>query len=386
MAAGQFTGQIEGRLLSSGQGVVVGWENGYINNIAALTSDELTALPWLAPGLVDLQVNGFAGVDFNDCNLTAASLEESAHQLWSQGTTTLLPTIVSNSPAAIEQLLNNLRVANRGRVAASIPGYHLEGPFISPVDGPRGAHNSNHIQAPTMTHWSDWQSAAGRPILLVTMAPEGQNATRVIRELVGSGVIVAIGHSAATPAQIDDAVLAGASLSTHLGNGCHQLLPRHPNYLWSQLANDALWASIIADGFHLPAEVIKVFLRVKGERIIIISDATAFAGMPAGVYQSPIGGRVILETTGRLAMEDNPQLLAGSAQAQFFSLKLLAGKGIMPLSSCWALASSRPAQFLRLQDRGEIAVGKRADLVVLDNDQQQILATYLAGERVFARL
>ncbi|WP_313374943.1 amidohydrolase family protein, partial [Pantoea sp. CTOTU50773] len=270
----------------------------------------------LAPGLVDLQVNGFQGVDFNHFPFSEQDVLNATHALWQQGVTSFMPTVITAQPGEIAQALQRLASAceHYSDVALAVPGFHLEGPFLSPEDGPRGAHPREAICAPDVFLFESWQRAAQQRIGLLTLSPEWPQSSELIQHCVKQQVRVAIGHTSASAAQIHDAVLAGASLSTHLGNGAHLQLPRHPNYIWQQLAEDALAATLIADGDHLPAEVLKVFLRAKGEQALLVSDVTCFAGQPPGIYDSAIGGRVQLSAEGRLSMADAPQLLAGSAR------------------------------------------------------------------------
>src|SRR5262249_22819826 len=168
------------------------------------------------------------------------------------GISGLCPTLITGSFEALRHGFATLRAAD---LDAAMPCYHLEGPYLSPEDGPRGAHPREHVRKPDRDEFLRLQEAAGRRIRLVTPAPEGEGALPFVEWLAQQGVVVAIGHTAAPPAVIRDAVKAGARLSTHLGNGSHAMLPRHENYLWEQLACDDLWASVITDGHHLPAAI-----------------------------------------------------------------------------------------------------------------------------------
>src|SRR5436190_12476173 len=163
-----------------------------------------------------------------------------------------------------------------------------------------------------------------------------------------AGVTVSIGHTAATPEQIRAAVSAGASMSTHLGNGSHLVLPRHPNYVWEQLAQDALAACIIADGFHLPDSVIKVVMRVKGPNAILASDAVYLSGLKPGSYRTHIGGKVVLTRDGKLHLASNPKLLAGSVQMLIRSVEHLIRAGLTDPGEAWEMAAKRPAMAMKL--------------------------------------
>jgi len=243
--------------------------------------------PYLAPGFIDLQVNGFAGVDYNDPALGPEDLARSIRALLSTGVTRLLPTVITGSPEDMRGALRRLAEAReRLPEGAAIEGFHLEGPHISPEDGPRGAHPERWVRPPDVDEFHRMQEAARGLIRLVTLAPEWPEAPRFIEAVVKQGVVAAIGHTSATAEQIAAAVEAGASLSTHLGNGAHYVLPRHPNYIWDQLAEDRLTAGFIVDGIHLPAAFLKVALRAKGvERSVLVTDATSPAGCSPGRYR-----------------------------------------------------------------------------------------------------
>jgi len=188
----------------------------------------------------------------------------------------------------------------------------MEGPYVSPEEGARGAHPRAHVAPPGVDDFSRRQHAACGRIVLVTLAPEVPGARRLIEHLVATGVRVAIGHTAATPQQIDEAIGAGATLATHLGNGCPQMLPRHPNVIWELLAADALFASVIVDGHHLPPSTVKAMIRAKGPgRTILVTDAVAAAASAPGRYT--VGGvQCELGEDGRVSLPGTPYL-AGSS-------------------------------------------------------------------------
>jgi N-acetylglucosamine-6-phosphate deacetylase len=229
----------------------------------------------------------------------------------------------------------------------------MEGPYLSPEDGPRGAHPRAFVRDADVDDFRRRQEAADGRIRLLTVAPEAPGVLKVIERAVGSGVRVAIGHTGATPAQIADAVNAGATLSTHLGNGCAQVLPRHPNVIWEQLADDRLMASFIVDGHHLPPATVKAMVRAKTPgRSILVTDAIAAAGMPPGRYT--LGGQEVeLSPAGRVAAPGAPNL-AGSA------LRLDAAIGNMvrftglSLEDVVPMASTRPAAYVGVPTAGKV--------------------------------
>lgn len=270
---------------------------------------------YLSPGWVDLQVNGLAGYDVNSSNLQPEDVGQMARRLWAEGVAAFCPTVVTASPAHIERCLRRVALACETvpDARASVLGIHLEGPYLSPADGTRGVHPAEHIHPPDWDEFCRWQDAAGGLIRIVTLAPEQPGSVDFIRRLVGAGIVVAIGHSQAGTGDIAAAADAGATLSTHLGNGIAATIHRHPNPIWDQLADDRLHASFIFDGFHLPANVMRVFIRAKGvARTILVSDAVALARMPPGIYDSPVGGKVELHANGCLNLLGT-EYLAGSA-------------------------------------------------------------------------
>ncbi|HEX4592092.1 MAG TPA: N-acetylglucosamine-6-phosphate deacetylase, partial [Gemmataceae bacterium] len=252
----------------------------------ALATADLT-VDWIAPSFFDIQVNGCLGISFNSDRLTTDEVRRVADNCRSHGTGGFCPTLVTATNEALSHGFATLaRLCDTdANLSRRMPAFHLEGPYISPEDGPKGAHPKAHIRPPDWDEFSRWQDAAGGRIRIVTLAPELPGALSFIERIAATGVVVSIGHAAATPEQIRAAVAAGARLSTHLGNGSHTVLPRHPNYIWEQLAADELWASVIADGQHLPPSVLKAILRVKSPaRTVLISDAGSLAGLPPGRY------------------------------------------------------------------------------------------------------
>jgi len=302
-----------------------------------------------APGFVDLQVNGFAGVDFNDPATTADQVSAAAAAMRATGVTCFLATVIS---APLDRFSACARTLARSAVPA-LAGLHMEGPYISPEDGARGAHRREDISSPTRDDFQRRQEAASGRIRLVTIAPEVPGALALIEHLAKDGVRVAIGHTAASPQQVRDAVTAGATMSTHLGNGCAQMLPRHPNFLWEQLAADELWAGLIVDGHHLPPATVKAMVRAKTPaRTILVTDATTAAGQPPGDYM--LGTvRVHLDEAGRVAVPGQPNL-AGSA----LSLDRAIGNTVrftgLPLADVLPMASTTPARYLGIAPRGRV--------------------------------
>ncbi|WP_432987059.1 N-acetylglucosamine-6-phosphate deacetylase [Dactylosporangium sp. CA-233914] len=331
--------------------------------IAAVGDGPPDETRWLAPGLIDLQVNGFGGHDLNAAGLAAETVAALTAGLRARGITTFVPTLVTAEHERITHALVAIAAARRADpgVRRAIPYVHLEGPHLSPEDGPRGVHDVRHIRPPDLREFDAWQAAAGDLVGLVTLSPHYPGADAYIRQLARRGVHVAIGHTHATPEQIHAAARAGARLSTHLGNGAHAVLPRHPNYLWSQLADDRLTAAFIADGHHLPADTLTAMLRAKGlDRSVLVSDAVALAGLPPGRYDTPVGGRVELSGDGRLTAAGTPYL-AGAARCLADGVAHVVHACGLSLADALRLATARPGRFVG--GRGRIEPGQPAELV-----------------------
>ncbi|MBP3693587.1 MAG: hypothetical protein J6J31_04010 [Thermoguttaceae bacterium] len=325
---------------------------------------ELTDLPQssslrrIAPGLTDIQVNGFGGADFNDPELTFSGYIQALRALREHRVTCALPTLITNAPEVILDQLIRLETFREeaektvdADTIARAPFYHLEGPFISPEDGYRGAHPLAHVMAtddPNAEKWiSRWQEAAHGRIRLMTFSPHGKNAAEFTAMLRKHGILPAIGHTHAGSAQIREAVQAGTVLATHLGNACAQLLPRHANPIWAILAEDELAVSMIPDGFHLPPEMLKTFYRVKGrEKTFLISDATQYAGKKPGAYHTHIGGDVILTPERKLHIADSPNVLAGAAKSVWEGWMHMVSLGFATPEECWHAGSGAPLKFL----------------------------------------
>ncbi|GAB2553846.1 N-acetylglucosamine-6-phosphate deacetylase [Gracilibacillus alcaliphilus] len=379
-----MNGKLTGYNYQTNQLEMIVWEEGVITDIQPVTKPADPEV-MIAPGLIDIQVNGYRGIDFNHEALHEQEWQTVIKEMAEHGVTTFYPTVITNSFEKLAAIFQDSAKSLAALDISTIGGFHLEGPYISAEDGPRGAHHKTHIRPPDWQEFSTLQQKAGGRIKLVTLSPEWEEAPRFIEQAKQSGLVAAIGHTAATSEEIDKAVKAGASLSTHLGNGAHVLLPRHPNYLWDQLAEDSLTASVIADGHHLPKPVLKVVHRVKGEQMILVSDSVALAGLAPGAYTSPVGGEVILTESGRLHLKDNTKLLAGSAMNLLQGIQYLTKTGITHFADAWNKASLFPAKLLKLPQQKGISIGAPADLVVYDRSSGQVMETYKQGISLFNR-
>jgi N-acetylglucosamine-6-phosphate deacetylase len=302
------------------------------------------------PGLFDLQVNGFAGIDFNAPGLTGEGLAEALERQRATGVTRCLPTLITSS---FDRFARNARVIARSPDPA-VAGIHMEGPYLSPEDGPRGAHPREHVTNATIADFDRRQEAADGRIVLVTLAPEAPGALSLIDRLVKAGVRVAIGHTGGTPQQVEDAISAGATLATHLGNGCAQTLPRHPNFIWTLLAADPVAASFIVDGHHLPAATVKGLVRAKGvDRSILVTDATSAAACGPGRYSI---GDVVCESRedGRVSLPGTPYLAGSSLTLDRAIANTVKFTG-MPIDVVLPMASTIPALYLGVQTAGTVS-------------------------------
>ena len=364
------TQTITGRRFDTGQPVRLHWRGERIARVEYLRSDSKThRLPFLAPGLCDLQVNGCAGYEFASPTLRPADVRTVADALLRMGVTCFCPTVTTQSHDVIAHAVSTIDQACQSdtELRRRIAGIHLEGPFISPEDGPRGAHPKEHVRSPDWNEFVRWQGLAGTRIAIVTISPEYPSSVEFIRRARAAGVVVALGHLAATRNQIRAAVDAGASICTHLGNGAHPMLPRHPNYLWDQLAEDRLTAGLIADGFHLPDEVLRVFLRAKQpHRCFLVSDLAAQAGLPPGRYRGGLC-EVELLPEGILVIAGQRQLLAGAAAPLGAGIARVMRAAGLSLAEAVRLACHQPRQILGLAT-AEFAPGDRADFVLFHVD------------------
>jgi N-acetylglucosamine-6-phosphate deacetylase len=342
---------------------------------------------YIAPGFIDLQINGFAGADYNSPDTSLESIAHSLQANFATGVTRIYPTVITGSEERITGSLQTLLKAKRTLPQGdAIEGFHVEGPHISSEDGPRGAHPARWVRKPDIEEFKRWQAAAEGHVRLITLAAEWPEAPRYIEHVVGEGVVISIGHTAATAAQIRDCVSAGATMSTHLGNGAHAVMARHPNYIWDQLAEDRLTASFIVDGIHIGDAFLKVAFRAKGlDRAVLITDAVMPAQCSPGPYTIgevevellPPGDRVVLRGGTRLA---------GSALSMHDAVSNAMRMAGINLRQAVTLATTNAARSGRVAGRQRgFAPGERADFVRfrMREGRLQILDTWISGTRVF---
>ena len=373
-----------GRSFLDGRPLEISISEGNIQFVSPIDSSSENV--WIGPGFTDIQVYGYGGLDYNELYGDVLALGQISRKLLSFGVTSHFPTIITNSPEKISALIQQVvQLRQLDSLAHScITGIHIEGPFISPEDGPRGAHFREFVQAPNWNLFQKWIKESEGLIRMITLSPEWEGSTTFIEKCVESGILVSIGHTNASHEQIGEAVKAGARLSTHLGNGMHSIIARHPNYLWSQLAAENLSATFIADGFHLPAEVIQVFKKVKSEKLMLVSDSVALAGMPPGDYDAAVGGKVTLTAEGKLHLFGNPNTLAGSAMNILQGINFLLKNKLVDLPEAWQMASIRPQRLFE-PAVDPFQLGQKADLILaeqLPDHSLKILNFLKNGEEI----
>ena len=361
---------------------------------AAIESvDEISPAPdgvdtWIAPAFIDLQVNGFAGVDYCSPHSPLEEIGRSIDEQFATGVARIYPTVITGGAEDMQGALRNLARAKRELPNGdAFEAIHAEGPFISAEDGPRGAHPLRHCRPPSLEEWRRMQDAAEGNIRILTMSPEYDGSAAFIEEVVSEGVVVSIGHTKASAAQIRDAVSAGATMSTHLGNGAHAVLPRHPNYIWDQMAEDRLTASFIVDGIHLSDNFLKVALRAKGiERSVLITDAVMPAGCAPGPYT--LGEvEVTLHPGDRVTLRDGARL-AGSALKMHVGIGNLMRHAGLSLRDAVTMATTNAARAGRVGGRIRgLNPGERGDLVEFAFDPAtkvvDVHRTWLSGKLVY---
>ncbi len=338
----------------------------------------------IAPAPIDIQVNGFAGFDLNVATVTPEDVGEMVRALWRVGTGFLCPTVVTGS---FDGICNSFRAIVDAckidaLVAHSVLGIHLEGPYISAEDGPRGAHPLEHVRDPDWDEFQRWQEITEGQIAIVTLAPEKKGAIPFIEKLVANGIVVALGHTNAAADDIQAAIDAGAKLSTHLGNGAHARIQRHPNYIWEQLGADELWASLIVDGHHLPPSVAKSMIRAKTlDRCILVSDAVALAGMEPGIYQ--FAGKSVELTAERCVRLVGTEYLAGSAIELARGIENSVQFAGISLKEAVSLATRQPMYLLDAKTQVE----SETNLILFEWDAAQyeinLIATIVGSELVY---
>ncbi len=353
-----------GRFIYSSELLEVYITDGIIREVKKIFQDG--DYPYISPGFFDIQVNGYAGIDYSSDDLSGDDPEKVAVQLRKSGTTRHLPTIITGPEERIIKNLEKMSVffEERPDLLYAVPGFHIEGPYISGEDGPRGAHDVKYVRDPDFKEFKEWQEAARGRIKIVTLAPERKGAIDFIKRITGEGIIAAIGHTTASPEIIREAVKAGAKLSTHLGNGSHAELHRLNNYIWEQLACDNLSSSIISDGFHLPPAVLKTFYRTKGlDKLILISDISPLGGLEPGEY-SWDNIKVEVFDDGHIGLAGTPYL-AGAGHMLDRDIAHFINDTGCSLKEAVKFCTANPSELISVpMDFSTLKPGIKADLVL----------------------
>ena len=380
--------KIRGISVFNEKSIEVEINEGFIENINLLPKSEQN-LPYVSPGFFDIQVNGYKGSDYSLEDFSEELLRNIITNLAASGTTQHIPTIIS-SPH--ERILKNLEIISKAintspDIKEAIPGIHIEGPFISPEEGPRGCHDPSFIRDPDFEEFMQWQEAAEGRIVMVTIAPEREGSMDFIKKVTRTGVKIAIGHTGATPEIIKEAIKAGAQFSTHLGNGSYLILPKVNNYIWEQLAADELYAGIICDGFHLPASAVKIFTRTKGlERLILTSDVALAGGLNPGIYQ---WGSMEVEVfkDGHLGLAGSG-ILAGAGHLLDWDIAHFIKFTGNNLANAILLCTINPTKLIEMpHNYGRLEVGAPANLTLFHyhtgDDKLRIVHTLRKGNVIF---
>jgi N-acetylglucosamine-6-phosphate deacetylase len=345
------------------------------------------AKPYVSPGFVDIQVNGFAGVDFSGADLNVEKAVSVLPAIWESGVTSFCPTLITNT---ISQMARNLAILEEAArlnrdFANSVPCYHLEGPYLSPL-GSHGAHVPELMRHPNWDEFVELQRAAGGRVGIITLAPELPGSEAFIRKAREAGVVVSIGHTDGGADDVHRAVEAGATLNTHLGNGCPTFIHRHKAPFWSQLASPSLHTSIICDGFHLPPDIVKVISAAKGiDKCILITDAVHVTKLPPGKYKF-VGTDIELLPSGQVVLADR-SAMAGSALTMNRGIAVFIQFAQTTLASGIQAATVNPANMLRRSTIcSQVAAGQPANLVLFRQEPEalKIETVILRGRRVYA--
>jgi N-acetylglucosamine-6-phosphate deacetylase len=305
-------------------------------------------LPVIAPGLFDIQVNGAVGVELSSAGLTEAGVVAVLDKMLRDGVFRCCPTLTTNAPETMISAAARIASAleKRPDLRPTVWGIHLEGPFISTAEGAVGAHPKRFCVPYSRELFDRIQDACGGLVKLVTLSPEYEGASEFVRFLRSRGVVVAVGHTNATCAQIDEAVSAGATLSTHLSNATRHLLPKWENYFFGQLADDRLTASLIVDGFHISPQLVRAIIRTKGlDRVILISDQSPLSGFAPGRYKTELC-ELEIQPNGKVTLAGDANLLACASFPVSHCVANVASIEGLTLAQVYPSATTVPARLL----------------------------------------
>jgi N-acetylglucosamine-6-phosphate deacetylase len=340
-------------------------ENGVLTHLTPVSGPpDRDVEIWFSPGLFDIQVNGMLGYNLSDEDLTADRVAEINEALEHRGITRWCPTITTQDPAIVERNLAILRDVIEKNLAPNIHGIHMEGHYISSEAGYRGVHMERFIRDPDPKEFDRWQTASGGHIGLFSLAPERRGAIAFIGKLRNEGVKVALVHHHADHDTVLNAYAAGADLSSHLVNGCAKLIHRQHNILWSQLSIDDMWASFIADGYHIPYYTLRAVIKARGiNRSILTSDLAHLSGMPEGEY-TKYDRTVVLKDGGLWVKGEGTDLLSGAVKTLEQDCEYLAAHSGFPIEQALVMASLNPARYFGIEGQMQLFPGRKAPFAV----------------------
>jgi N-acetylglucosamine-6-phosphate deacetylase len=366
----------------TGKPVELAWEGGQITGIVHLDEGTATSL-WLAPLLIDVQVNGYAGVDFQQDNLTEADLLKAVRGLQADGCGQILLTLITDEWSRLLARLKYIRALRNANaeLRAGIIGWHIEGPFLSPEPGFKGAHNAAVMCDATPKHIDELLAVTeGDPVLL-TVASERKGMAEVIEYAARKGVRISLGHTDASSDSIRVATNHGAVGFTHLGNGCPRTLDRHDNIVWRVLDQRGLTVGIIPDGIHVSAAPFRLFYNtLGGDSIYYTTDAMAAAGAPPGRYRiGAVEVEVGADQVVRLPGQPN---FAGSALKPIEGVQRTAQMLGLEWQTVWPCFSTVPARMMGVDVA--LDAGRAASFCLIETDEAQRpkrIRVYLNGEQ-----
>jgi len=374
-------GEVTARHYATSQPVRLRWREGTFSGVQTLQDGPHDL--WIAPGLVDLQINGYGGIDFQQDNLTLEELLCTTRQLRAAGCATWLLTLITDEWPRMMARLRHLR-ALRSQSAAlqsAIAGWHIEGPFLSAEPGFRGAHNPSAMCDPKPEHIKELRQLTGSDPVLLTIAPERAGAIAAISLAVSLGIKVSLGHTNAPQEVLLQAAQAGATGFTHLANGCPRDLDRHNNILWRVFETPGLQVSLIADGIHVSPALFRLIHRIIDPKsIYYTTDAMAAAGAPPGKYKI---GHLELEVGGdQIVRLPGTANFAGSALRPIDGIFRAAGMLNCAWQEVWPRLSTAPCRFMGLA-QGDLKIGQPATFCLLETsspNQLQSIRTFVRGE------
>jgi N-acetylglucosamine-6-phosphate deacetylase len=349
------------------------YKAGVLDSLIPIYSKDALKTPfWLSPGLFDIQVNGMIGHSFSAEDLTVEKVASINEELEKHGITRWCATVTTQAQDLIERNLKIIAESISSGAAPSVHCIHLEGHYVSAEKGYRGVHIPRYIRDPDPKEFDRWQQAARGRIGLFSLAPDRKGSLKFIRKLRGEGVRVGLVHHNASHEDILAAVSTGADLSSHLVNGCAPLIHRQHNIIWSQLSIDELWASFIADGYHIPYYTLRAVIKSKGIRhSILVSDLAHLSGLPDGEYVKN-EKEVILQDGGLWVKNEGKDLLSGAVKTLEKGCEFVASMAGFAIEDSFEMASTNPARYFQVESDFTLFPGRKGPVVVFSWDNEKL--------------